>query len=240
MTPDEVKTILITGAAGGLGSALSMEASVQGWQVVMLDKNKRALEQHYDAIVSAGGMQPYLQVLDLVSAGPADYQQLVIALQEQLGGLDALVHCAVSFDGLQPLDLIEPEAWLKQIQVNVNAPWLMSVKFLPLLRMRKSASLIFLLDEQAKSKPLWGTYGVSKAATEALAAQFRAELLSASICVHAIDPGAMRTSLRSSIFHSENPAKTPAAEAKAKRLFSIVQQPDKGRDFSINLESLDS
>jgi NAD(P)-dependent dehydrogenase (short-subunit alcohol dehydrogenase family) len=240
MSSVEEKTMVITGAAGGLGSALSMVASVNGWQVFLLDRNKRALELLYDAIVAAGGVEPYLHILDLANAGPLDYSQIVTAMQPQTGGLDALVHCAVSFDGLQPMDLIEPEVWLRQMQVNVNAPWLLSVNLLPLLRLRRSASLIFLHDEQPNSKALWGAYGVSKAATKALAAQFRAELRGASICVHAIDPGAMRTSLRSSIFHSENPANVPSAEFKATQLLSILQHPDKLRDFSINLTSMES
>lgn len=235
----EVKTILVTGAAGGLGSALSMLAALDGWQVVMLDKNKRALERHYDAILSAGGVEPYLQVMDLSGAGPAEFQQLATVLLEQMGGLDALIHCAVSFDGLQPLDLIEPDVWLKQLQVNVNAPWLLTTSLLPLLRQRRAASLVFLLDGQARAKPLWGIYAVSKAAIEALATQFREELRSTSICVHAIDPGPMRTPLRSSVFHSENPSLIPAPEIKAKQLLSVLQQPDKESGLSMRLQALE-
>jgi NAD(P)-dependent dehydrogenase (short-subunit alcohol dehydrogenase family) len=228
--------MLVTGAAGGLGSALSMVSALNGWQVVMLDKDKRGLERHYDAIVAAGGVEPCLQPMDLAAIGPEDCQQLFAALQNQFGGLDAVVHCAVSFNGLQPLDLVPPGEWLQQVQVNVNAPWLISINLLPLLRSRGKSSLIFMLDKQADSKPLWGCYGVCKSAVKGLAAQFRAELASTNVCVHAVDPGPMRTSLRSAVFHSENPSKVIFAEEKAKKLLSILEIAAKQQDFHICLD----
>lgn len=237
MTPKHTKAIIITGAAGGLGSALSMVAAVNGWQVIMIDKDKRALEKLYDAIVIAGGQEPFLQPLDLSAIGPEDCQQLVTAVGQQFAGLDALVHCAVLFPGLQPLDLIEPETWLNQMQVNLNAPWLLSVCVLPLLRARASSSLIFVLDEQARSKALWGAYGVSKAAVQALADQFRAELTGSTICVHAVEPGPMRTHLRSSVYHSENPAIVETAEPRARKLLWILEHADKQRSLELRLDS---
>jgi len=237
MNPDNVKTMVVTGAAGGLGSALSKVAAANGWQVIMIDRDKRALERHYDAIVSSGGIEPFLHPLDLSVTGPADFELLVGALREKFAGLNALVHCAVSFSGLQPLDLIEPHDWLEQMQVNINAPWLLSVYLLPLLRLRSSASLIFVLDEQANSKALWGAYGVSKAAIRALAAHFRTELINTQVCVHAVDPGPMRTSLRSSVFHSENPAEVPSPEISAELLLFILGQSKKRGELIIQLEN---
>ena len=240
MNPKHTKTILITGAAGGLGSALSMVAAVRGWQVIMIDKDKRALEKLYDAIVAAGGIEPFLQPLDLSAIGPEDCQQIVVALQQQFAGLDAVVHCALFFPGLQPLDLIEPESWLKQMQVNVNAPWLLSVALLPLLRTPAMSSLMFVLDEQARSKALWGAYGVGKAAIQALADQFRAELADSNICVNALEPGPMRTPLRSSVYHAENPASVGTADLKAKQLLSILEHVDKQRAFVLRLDTHES
>lgn len=223
MNSERAKSVLITGAAGGLGSALSMVASLAGWRVVMIDIDKRGLESAFDAIVSAGGVEPFLQTIDLARVGPEDCQFLLVALQERLGSLNALVHCAVAFDGLQPLDLIEPDVWLHHIQVNVNAPWLLSIKLLPLLRQGAPSNLIFVLDQLVVSKPLWGTYGLSKAAIRSLAGQFESELRNSGVRVLGIDPGPMRTSLRASVYHSENPRKVTAPEVRARQLLSILE-----------------
>jgi NAD(P)-dependent dehydrogenase (short-subunit alcohol dehydrogenase family) len=235
MKSERTKSLLVTGAAGGLGSALSKVAAIGGWRVVMIDKDKRGLESAYDAIISAGGIEPYLQTVDLATIGPDDCQQVADALQEKLGCLDALVHCAVAFKGLQPLDLIEPEIWLQQLQVNLNVPWLLSIKLMPLLKLGLPSSLIFILDKQADSKPLWGTYGLSKAATRALVAQFESELRSSGVRVHGIDPGPMRTSLRSSVYHSENPNDLIAPEVRARQLLSILEQSARAGECFIDL-----
>lgn len=232
MNSERTKSLLITGAAGGLGSALSKVASLAGWRVVMIDKDKRGLEVSFDDIVSAGGVEPLLQTVDLAKVGPDDCQILVDALQEQLGCLNALVHCAVAFKGLQPLDLIVPSDWLQEIQVNVNAPWLLSVMLLPLLKKGAPSKLIFLVDQQVDSKPLWGTYGLSKAAIMTLAGQFESELVNSGVRVHSVDPGPMRTSLRSSVYHSENPHDVTAPEIRAKQLLTILEQcQSKGKSY---------
>lgn len=236
MKSERTKSVVITGAAGGLGSALSRVASLGGWRVVMIDKDKRGLESAYDAIISAGGMEPYLQIVDLASIGPDDCQQLADALQDKLGCLDALVHCAVAFKGLQPLDLIEPEVWLQQLQVNLNVPWLLSIKLMPLLKISTPSSLIFIVDKQVNSKPLWGTYGLSKTAIRALVAQFASEFGSSGVRVHGIDPGPMRTSLRSSVYHSENPNDLIAPEVRARQLLSILEQIETADECFIDLQ----
>jgi NAD(P)-dependent dehydrogenase (short-subunit alcohol dehydrogenase family) len=231
------KSVLITGAAGGLGSALSMCAAIGGWQVIMMDKNKRGLERHCDEIVAAGGVAPILHPMDLAALNPPACKQLLCALQEQLGGLNALVHCAVSFRGLQPLDLIEPTDWLEQIQVNVNAPWLLSTQCMPVLQKAKTASLIFILDDQPESKALWGAYGVSKASTKAMANQFFAELQNSPIRVHAIDPGPMRSALRASVYHSEHPGDVQAPEAAAANIFRLMEHDASGLESEVNIQA---
>jgi NAD(P)-dependent dehydrogenase (short-subunit alcohol dehydrogenase family) len=197
-------------------------AAASGWLTILIDKNKRALERLYDEIVRAGGVEPFLQILDLAAVGPDECDKLLLALESEAGGLDALVHCAVSFSGLQPLDLLEPNEWLNQLQVNLNAPWMLTVKCLPFLKKSPQASVLFLLDGQPKSKALWGAYGVSKAGLQALAEQFNAELKGSGICVHAVDPGPMRTSLRSSVFHSEHPASVRTPDQVAEQLVALL------------------
>ena len=49
------KTILITGAAGGLGSALALQSASAGAELILLDKNRRALGLLSDRIVEQGG-----------------------------------------------------------------------------------------------------------------------------------------------------------------------------------------
>ena len=116
------KTIIVTGAAGGLGSALSLVCARAGFNTVMLDCDKLGLEAAYDRITDAGLPDPALYPLDLATAGPEDFDQLLETVSTEFGGLDALVHCAARFEGLTPLEQVSPPEWLMNIQVNLNAP----------------------------------------------------------------------------------------------------------------------
>jgi len=62
------KTILITGAAGGLGSALATLCSDYGANLILLDKNEDALNELHDKIEASTGTQPGLYPLDLRGA----------------------------------------------------------------------------------------------------------------------------------------------------------------------------
>jgi NAD(P)-dependent dehydrogenase (short-subunit alcohol dehydrogenase family) len=217
------KTILITGAAGGLGSALAMQCARLGANLVLLDLNRRKLSALSDSMTDAGLVPPGLYPLDLSTAGIAEFDGLVEVIQSEFGGLDALIHCALDFDGLQPLDLIEPQSWLKSIQVNLNAPWLMSCACLPLLKASAHAHLFFLLDDPEQVKgAYWGAYGTAKIALTGLVKQFEETLSNTSVVVRGINPGPMRTSFRAKVYHAENPLDQPDPSIAAKEIAAML------------------
>ena len=163
------KTVLITGAAGGLGSALSLHCAKQGANLVLLDINRRKLTALSDAITAQGLPAPGLYPMDLSSVGIEDIQSMAEVIESEFGGLDALVHCALAFEGLQVLEQVAPHEWLKSQQVNLNAPWLISCACLPMLRASKNGRLFFLLDdEESQVGAYWGAYGVAKAGLVAM------------------------------------------------------------------------
>ena len=66
------RVVLITGAAGGLGSAAAMACARAGATVVLLGRKLAPLNRLYDAITAAGP-EPLLYPLDLEGADPDDY-----------------------------------------------------------------------------------------------------------------------------------------------------------------------
>lgn len=218
------KTVIVTGAAGGLGSALALVSAREGFNTVMLDNDQRGLEQAYDRITEAGLPDPALHPLDLSTAGPELFDQLLDHVKAEFGGLDALIHCAARFKGLTPLEQVSPPDWLMQIQVNLNAAWLLSAQSLPLLRNSGAGRLYFLLEDLSKVEgAFWGAYGVSKHALRALVSQFAAECLSSPIQVLGINPGPMRSALRSRAYHAENPALQADPESAAEQIVQYLK-----------------
>jgi len=230
------KTILITGAAGGLGGALALQCAHQGAELVLLDKDRRGLSALSDSMTEAGLPEPGLYPLDLAGAGIDDFNGLVDVIQSEFGGLHALVHCAIDFEGLQPLDQIEPQSWLRSIQVNLNAPWLLSCACLPMLKQSDNSRLFFLVDDPERvSDAYWGPYGVAKAGLMGLLKQFQATLSNTSVLVRGIDPGAMRTPFRAKVYHAENPMDQPEPGIAATRIVELLSDDHSETEVLIRL-----
>jgi len=200
-----------------------MLAAREGFNTVMVDCDQHRLEQAYDRITDAGLPDPALFPLDLRGAGPEHFKELLDQVNAEFGGLDAVVHCAARFEGLIPLEQVLPNEWLLQIQVNLNAAWLLSAQSLPLLRSSNAGRLYFLLEDMSKVEgAFWGAYGVSKHALRALVSQFAAECHSSPVQVLGINPGPLRSTLRSLAYHAENPASQPDPEVAAGQIMQLL------------------
>lgn len=235
------KTVIITGAAGGLGSALVLEAVRAGWNTVMVDKDRRALERVYDLAEQEGEGNAVLFPADLEGAGPDDYDTMLDSIDSEFGGLSALVHCAARFDSLTPMEHISPADWLGHMQVNLNAAWLLSVKCIPLLRKSGPGRLVFLLEDMKKMEgPLWGAYGVSKQALKSLVEKFARECKPGDIEVRGVDPGPMSTPLRARAYHSEHPQAQQAPSLVAGQIMSYLAGRQRWPDVFVQLKDANS
>lgn len=217
------KTILITGAADGLGAALAMCCAAQGADLILLDKNRRLLGDLSDRIVNLGYSAPGLYPMDLATVGIDDFKTLVSVVMSETGSLDALIHCAVHFEGLQPLEMVDPQNWLESMQVNVNAPWMLSCACLPLLKKSPAGRLFFMLDDlEMVAGAYWGSYGTAKAALAGLVKQFDQVLSNTTIAVRGIDPGVMRTAFRARAYHAESPLDQPEPDIAAGKITALL------------------
>ena len=230
------KTILITGAAGGLGAALALQCADAGAELVLLDKNRRGLGQLSDKIADKGLTPPGLYPMDLAGAGVDDFNDLVDTVESEFGGLHVLIHCALDFDGLQPLEQVEPQGWLQAMQVNVNAPWLLSCALLPLLKKSENGRLFFMLDDlDIVTGAYWGAYGTGKAALAGLVRQFDETLANTAVEVRGINPGTMRTGFRAKVYHAENPQTQPEPSIVARRITAMLTGDLSDSDLILDL-----
>lgn len=210
------RVVLVTGAYGGLGGAVARAASRAGATVVITGKRKRQLEQLYDAMLAEGLAEPVIHPLDMELATPRDYAALAEGLERDFGRLDGIVHAAVSFGGLTPISMHKPDAWLRAMHVNVNAPFALTQACLPLLTHAADSAVVFVLDDPALlQRAHWGGYGASKAALERFVAILHEETDSGPLRVHAMLPAPMRTALRQLAYFGEDLLQRPLPDAAA-------------------------
>ena len=211
------RAIFITGATGGLGSALARHCATQGATVVLHARVVRKLEALYDEIVDAGNPEPIIVPLDLARAEAADFVNVASALQAQVGRLDGLVHTAALLGSLSPIEHQSFDSWLALLRVNVAAPMGLTRALMPLLAASPDASVVFTLDDRGEQpRAFWGGYAVTKAGIAALARELADEWENrGNLRINAIVPGPIRSPLRSQTHPGEDSTQLPLPAALA-------------------------
>jgi NAD(P)-dependent dehydrogenase (short-subunit alcohol dehydrogenase family) len=209
------RVVLITGATGGVGKALSLACARSGATVVVHGRVVRKLEALYDEFMAEELPEPVILPLDLARAEAADFANVANALDAQLGRLDALVHTAALLGSLGPLEHQSFDNWLALLRVNVAAPMGLTRIVMPLLARAPDASVIFTLDSRGQEpRAYWGGYAVTKAAIAALAHELADEWEHRpNLRVNAVVPGPIRSPLRGQSHPGEDATKLPAPEA---------------------------
>jgi NAD(P)-dependent dehydrogenase (short-subunit alcohol dehydrogenase family) len=153
-------------------------------------------------------------VLNLEKAQPEEYNGLANSLLQEFGRLDGLLHNAALLPFLSRIDDYDPAVWQQVLQVNLNAPFLLTQACLPLLRAAPDASVLITSDEVGCiGKAYWGAYAVAKFGLEGFMQVLAAELSdTCNIRVNSIDPGAVRTQMRIQTYPGVDPAQWPLPE----------------------------
>ncbi|MEN8259472.1 MAG: SDR family NAD(P)-dependent oxidoreductase [Pseudomonadota bacterium] len=210
----ESRVILITGAAGGLGNVAAKACAAEGATIILLDKTIPGLERVYDDIVSSGAPQPAIYPFDLNGAAEQDYRDLSRIIDEKYGVLHGLLHSAAEFGVLTPISCLDPATWSTVVNVNLNAPFLLTQVLLPLMRRAEDASIVFTSDSSARrGRAYWSIYGVSKIAVEGFARTLADELESAGVIrVNTLVPGPIASPLRKRAYPAEDFSKLAPPE----------------------------
>jgi NAD(P)-dependent dehydrogenase (short-subunit alcohol dehydrogenase family) len=208
------RRILITGAGDGIGRAAALACAQHGASVILLGRTAKKLEKVYDEIERQGWPQPALLPLDLATATPSHYEQVAKTIEKEFSRLDGLLHNAADAGTLTPLEHYTPEMWFRVLQVNLNAAWLLTRACLPLLHKSSDASVVFTTaDVGRKGRAYWGAYGVScfglEGLMQILADEYAAE---GRLRVNSLDPGVVRTGMRSRLYPGEDRDTLPAPE----------------------------
>ena len=187
------RIILVTGATGGFGKAVSLACASHGATVILLAKNLRLVEGLYDEIENAGYPTPAIYPMNLEGATEHDYLELAENIEKEFGRLDGLIHCAALLGAPTAFEHSDATTWYQVHQVNLHAPYLLTRSVIPLLKTSRNGSIVFMVDD--KSGAYWDAYQVSKQALLAMAVLLAREFEGTSIRVNSVNPGKTKTGL---------------------------------------------
>lgn len=221
------RVILVTGAGDGIGRAAAKSFAAHGATVILLGRTTKKLEAVYDEIEQAGHPQAAIYPMNLEGASPNDYENLANTLESEFKRLDGLLHNASLLGTLTPLELYDINLWYKVMQINLNAPFLLTTACLGLMKRAPDASIVFTSSSVGrKGRAYWGAYSVSKFATEGMMQILADELeTNTTIRVNSINPGATRTAMRAVAYPGEDATSLPLPEA-IMPLYLYLMGPD--------------
>ncbi len=179
--------VLVTGGARGIGAGLSRYLAAQGAAVVTAD----VVEPAGDA---AG---PDITHLQADVSDESSWRQLVAAVLDRHGHVDALVNNAAIYQGLgakRPFTDITVEEWDRVMAVNTRGVWLGMRAVHPVMQAQGRGRVVNIASSTVHmGVPYFAHYTASKGAVIALTRSVAREVGRDGITVNAIAPGLVET-----------------------------------------------
>ena len=216
------RVVLVTGAAGGLGSALVRDLSQHGAIVVGGDVDGERLEGMRAEFSSHPNV--VLSHLDVTRAESID--DTVASVLARFDRLDVLINNA-GIDVTRPVDELTVEEWDRIVAVNLRGPFLLSRSVLPVMRRQGSGHIVNTISTAAlRAWPNASAYHATKWGLLGLTYALHTEARAHGIGVTALICGGMRTPFLLDRFPDIDveALQEPASVAQAVR-FVLMQPP---------------
>jgi 3-oxoacyl-[acyl-carrier protein] reductase len=189
-----MKTVIITGAARGIGRATALKFAKEGYKVVLNAQHPSSALQETTEECTALSGQTSLSVAGDIS-DPAFVNEFIRTAASHLGTIDVLINNAgISFVGL--IQDTDDDTWQKVINTNLSAVHYCTRAVIPYMLKNKSGSIVNVSS-------VWGNagascevaYSASKGGVNAYTKAAAKELAPSGISVNAVACGCIKTDM---------------------------------------------
>ena len=192
-----MKNVLITGATGGIGSALLDVFYTKGYNLFISGTNK-------DKLLSL--KSKYTERLDFLKcdlSNNSDIKKLINGAEKYFGNIDILINNAgIARDNL--FLRISEDDWKQVIDINLNANFLITKLVLKNMVKQRWGRIINISSDASKiGNPGQTNYVASKSAIEGLTRSLANEVAARNVTVNCISPGFINTKMLESIDQSK-------------------------------------
>ena len=179
----EGRTVLVTGATGGLGRAIAKALAECGSRLVLSSRQGAELDE-LAALLPGSGHRGV--VADLAEPGAA------IGLLTEAGQVDVLVANA-GLPASGSLETLQGEHVERALRVNLEAPILMAQAVLPSMRRRESGHLVFVASLSGRAPaPRSSVYTATKFGLRGFGLALREDLRGTGVGASVVLPGFIR------------------------------------------------
>jgi NAD(P)-dependent dehydrogenase (short-subunit alcohol dehydrogenase family) len=180
-------TALVTGAGRGIGRAVAIRLSTEGYRVALTARSEDELRETGDLCAAETQVLP----ADITSTEAID--RVFSAVEDVWGGVDVLVANAGSGTSA-PLAKTTDEQWAAMLEVNLTAPFRCIRRAVPGMLERGHGRIVVIASVSAKvGEPYVSAYTASKHGILGVVRSAAAELATTGITVNAVCPGYVDT-----------------------------------------------
>lgn len=184
------KTVIVTGAAGGIGRAVAEEAGHAGARLALVDADAARLGETAAAIRAAGA-EVLPCVVDMTDR--AAWQKCIDDIAAHFGGIDVLVNNAI-WVKYEPMAEVQEDVYRRQMAIGVDAVYWGIQAVTPHMLAQGAGSIVNMTSPASvHGIPNGSVYAAVKGAISALTRQCAVELGQKGIRVNAVAPGPMPT-----------------------------------------------
>ena len=186
------KVALVTGAGGGLGTAISKRFAVEGASLICADRDGARAEATASAIAKAGGS---VRAFRADVADPVECEAQVAEAVRQFGRIDIVVNNAGIALHKLALDT-SLEDWDRVLRINLTGSFL-TAKAAARQMVKQGGGRIIQIGSISGQRGNMGgiAYGASKAAVMHVCKVLAVELSGQGVMVNAIAPGPIETGI---------------------------------------------
>jgi NAD(P)-dependent dehydrogenase (short-subunit alcohol dehydrogenase family) len=186
-----MKSVLITGSAGVLGSALARAFGRSGWRLILTSRSAKKLDSLARQLEHEG-MTLFHRAADVRSE--KSVRDLMRAVALETPTLECLVNNA-GVAWFEPVEHTSLAHWEETLAVNVTGPFLMVREALPFLKAGKGTIINISSGAGRQGFPGLGAYCASKFALMGLGQSLAEEVRGSGVRVTTLCPGSLRGGL---------------------------------------------
>jgi 2-dehydro-3-deoxy-L-rhamnonate dehydrogenase (NAD+) len=186
----EGRTAIVTGAATGIGQAISIRLAAAGATIAVVDLNLPGAQQSAAALPN-GAFALQADVADAASVG-----QAVDKVLQQTGQIDILVNNAgIAGPAAYIWDQTD-EDWQRNIAINLTGVFNFCRAVIPHMRKRAYGRIVNVASIAGKEgNPRMTPYSATKAGVIGLTKSLGKEVATEGICVNAVSPAVVQTQI---------------------------------------------
>jgi NAD(P)-dependent dehydrogenase (short-subunit alcohol dehydrogenase family) len=215
------RSVLITGATGTLGTAVTRRFLERGHDVVGASSSHSSHAPRQSSYESSAR----LHLLQADVTEPASVATLVAGAVEALGTIEVLVHLVGGWAGSKPIQDHSPAEWDRVLGLNLRSAFLCSRAVIPHMREQGWGRIVFVSARAARQdREGQGVYAVAKSGVSVLAEAIAEENRDKDVTANVVAPAALDTPANRAVAPGSDPSDLVSPDVVAEMIAFLASQ----------------